>query len=142
MSKAALLALADRVPALTGPCRETDAEIAVVALGWIVRLPRYEGDDVAYGYPDGDGAVFPGNGGGDRLVREFTASLDAAMKLAPEGWRIVSLGDRTLSFQVILSRGTAEFSRGEPVFGYAATPALALTAAALRAIAAEMPEGD
>ena len=128
MSKAAFLALADRVQALTGPCREIDERIGM-AIG-LKRTMRVGHECL----------------GTDRVVPvmcpHYTASLDAAMTLAPEGWRIVSLGDRTLSFQVILSRGTAEFSRGEPVFGYAATPALALTAAALRAIAAQMTEGD
>lgn len=81
MNRDELLALADRVEALTGPDREVDAAIAVAALGWFTIPPRYEGDKVGYGYIDADGVrVHPGHGG-DQMVPRLTASLDAAMTL-------------------------------------------------------------
>lgn len=60
MDKDALLALADRVEALTGPDREVDAAI------WCEL--------------NGEMAVLTPN------LSYYTASLDAAMTLVPEGW--------------------------------------------------------
>jgi hypothetical protein len=129
MNAADLIALADRVEALTGVCRETDAEIAVKALGWVTRPPRYEGDYVAYGYMHAEGfLMFPGNGGGDSMVRRYTASIDAAMSLVPDG----------ATFQVT-RRVPGEGCCADIDMEWhanAATPSLALTAAALRARAA------
>jgi hypothetical protein len=103
MSKAALLALADRVQALAGPCRETDAEIAL-ALG------MYDRPEELGSFVDLAEAVV-GGGGQTWAPPEFTASLDAAISLYPE------LPDTVPS-----------------------CPRKA-TAAALRAIAAQMPDG-
>jgi hypothetical protein len=127
----ALMAVAARVEALTGPCRETDAEIAVAALGWITRPPRYDGDDISYGYVNKGLLVLPGNGAGNCLVPEFTASLDAAMTLA-KGRQVRLL---------ISEDGIASALVGDNA-STAATPALALTAAALRAIAAQEQTND
>jgi hypothetical protein len=106
MSKAAILALADRVQALTGPCRETDAQVRV----------SIERDKTAEYFANDDGSVSAYANGRkvDRLIsRSYTASLDAAISLYPE------LPDTVPS-----------------------CPRKA-TSAALRAIAAQMPdEGD
>jgi hypothetical protein len=130
-----LLALAERVMALTGPCRETDAHIAVAI--------RY--------FPKGVGFVWQaelranspetgrvecctniGTGGPHYAAPAFTASLDAAMTLAPDGydWAVFHTnGGLTMH---------AWCGNREDVF--ADTPALALCAAALLARAA-MEEG-
>lgn len=111
MSRDELLALAERVMALTGPDREADARIA-----------------------------------GKAYAPAYTASIDAAMTLVPEGWNWMA-GERNQG----LCRAYVE--NDKPAFvGFssqknpkriwhevtAATPALALTAAALLARA----EGD
>lgn len=68
-----LASLADRVEALSGPCRETDADIAeacgLAPDGWM----RVKG-----GWIHREGV-------GSRSAPKFTASLDAAMSLVPEG---------------------------------------------------------
>ncbi len=119
-----LMALADRVEALTGPCRETDVAVSK-AVG------RHIG------------------------IRKYTASLDAAMALVPDG-HVMSLnstsddekrryrGDVPIADWVAMlikqeHCGYKIDFRGHCRHGYAATPALALTAAALRAIAADQP---
>jgi hypothetical protein len=122
MDRGELLALAERCEAATGPDRELDGDI-FCALG---HAPFIEGAYCAYRSP------------------AYTASLDAAMTLVPEGWRWMA-GHREFSH----ARGYVE--NGGPAFvgvgtrrnpnrlwfeTTAATPALALTAAALRARAA------
>lgn len=133
-----LLALAELVEALTGPDREVDAEIAI-ALGWNdVRYDRLHGNywehQVGDEYEVG------------RVIPEWTASLDAAMTLVP--------AECLFATRTVWDRGNmggfASVSRyelaepGNMLKRYwmdehqtvAATPALALTAAALRALAA------
>ena len=99
-NKSALLELASRIDAATGPDRELDLAIAL-AVG-----------DETWAEPD-------------RAKLYYTASLDAAMSLVPEGliWLV--------QYRI---RVYAEVGR---CFATAATPSLALTAAALRAIAKE-----
>jgi hypothetical protein len=85
---------------------------------------------------------------GNYSYRPFTASLDAAMTLVPDGmlWMLTNggLADRS---QPNLNRATAICGPWESTNHEAypkveaATPALALTAAALRARAATPPEG-
>jgi len=131
--------LAARVEALTGPCRETDAEIAPLA-GFYIGHIRSLGD--VWMNTEGDVWDLPA----------FTASLDAAMSLVPRGW-IVSLlryfnGDGEYWSRAILTdsftvgRGrdpeeerSVQSSIGEKRAGDDPTPR-ALTAAALRARAA------
>lgn len=73
--------------------------------------------------------------------RAYTASLDAAMMLVPEGWS-VGIHQQDSGWVVELRRGyntsysTVVFSETRPS-KRAATPALALCAASLRAIAQE-----
>ena len=66
----ALLDLAAKVEALTGPCGETDVEIAV-ALGWTI------GNRIYVKAPDGTARG---------ILPNWTASLDAAMTLALPGF--------------------------------------------------------
>jgi hypothetical protein len=72
--------------------------------------------------------------------RSYTASLDAAMTLVPEGWgvNLNTPGDFHGTPQVRLKHPERNpYGDGEPMRGSAATPALALCAAALRARAAQ-----
>lgn len=116
----ALLALADRVEALAGPDREVDAIIQ-----------RALGDDTTgHWFADRNGAWVT-----DALAPIYTASLDAAMTLAPNAYR-VRLGrledGRGSAWVYPPTAGPAdEWAR------LAATPALALCAASLRALAGE-----
>lgn len=109
--------LADRIEALTGPDREVDAEIARTVYADNCRNPDWE-----CGY-----------------VLAYTASLDAAMTLVPTKpfpelrpgewwWSVDSLGcDAHVAYENH-DAGIPEYSAS------AATPALALCAAALRAL--------
>lgn len=104
-----LEALAARVEALAGPCREVDAEIA----GTEVSTAMWHDEDES---------------------PSFTASLDAATTLVPSEafWSITMSADRR--FHACCQR------TGPLDWREAATPALALTAAALRARATQKKE--
>jgi hypothetical protein len=122
--------LAERIEALEGPCREMDAEI-FKAVG--APLPKAAfGMDIEL-QPDpnsASGFVMPV---GELQVRyecpQYTASLDAAMTLVPEGWNWLVGTDAGVGFQSALLRHGEE----APIEAIAATPALALCAAAIRA---------
>jgi hypothetical protein len=122
-----LIALAERVEALTGPDRGVDARICI-ALG----LSK---DNVMVGV---DGwCINSGINPNPYRSPTYTASLDAAMSLVPEGYDCVHGWDypnRAIRVLFMDDDGDRLFR------GRAATPALALTAAALRAIA--QIEGD
>jgi hypothetical protein len=118
-TKAELLALAERVEALTGPCRETDAHISLVAInngktGSFANADKWIEAALQFHWS----------------VAHYTASLDAAMTLVPEGWHtyFASEDRHSLRWSWALRGGY-----GVTVASPAATPALALTAAALRA---------
>lgn len=121
---AALGALADRVEALEGPDREVDAEIAVHIFG--ADAVRKGG----VGWPEGALVVpcYPGW----RLLPNYTASIDAAATLVPEnaGW-CISVNGRVMGKAI---QPQAHVLHNGSKFISAATPALALCAAALRAI--------
>lgn len=104
-----LIALALRVEALTGPCRETDHAI-YAALNPDSPLPE-------------GGRLLP-------WAHCFTDSLDAAMTLVPEGCRFVVSTEEPGPWAWVGVSGE------DTVATMAASPALALTAAALRARAA------
>lgn len=112
---AELIALAERVEALTGPCRETDAEIAQAV---------------------GRGPTGFAQGGGKHWVTwpAFTRSLDAAMSLRLDGYRMsiaIGCGPEEVA--------TAMSPQGEwKAQGKANTTANAITAAWLRARAAQV----
>jgi hypothetical protein len=110
--------LAERCEAATRPDRELDAEIALatgavkVINGW-----RYNSANRA------------------REVEHFTASLDAAITLVPDGcdWLINTRG---IFAQVWERKAVGD---GSWEARTAATPALAMCAAALRALATDDP---
>ena len=110
-----LLALASRVEAATGADRGLDSEIHHAKCG---------------GVGTGSYGTEP----------RYTASLDDAMSLVPSGcseWNVESWSAPG-AIQPAHVRATAWVSGAARV--YAATPALALTAAALRAIAWSMTD--
>jgi len=125
--KRELLALAARVEAATGADRELDFWISV-RLGTTATDTdeAYQEDIDALGI---DGMDIP---------HAYTASLDAALSLVPSGWVCTHayFNDQRAVFNF------TKWRDGNPMYasGVALTPALALTAAALRAIAERMPE--
>lgn len=127
--KATLLALAERVEALTGPDASTNADILR-----------------AFGWTSGNGgiAVRP-DGSLSSWVPDYLGSLDATMTLVPEGclFHVRSLWDGPETWGYAHVHTYAEDAEDcdgkrhlDDYVGNAATPALALTAAALRAHAA------
>jgi hypothetical protein len=132
MTPTELRALADRVEALTGPDREIDAEIGM-AMG--LKNTMRVGHECL---------------GTDRVVPvrcpAYSASLDAALTLVPGGWPSVQIGttDDGRGYAGI-AKGYGQMMAEVPEEGYAscedaASMAIALTAAALRAHAAMMEE--
>lgn len=143
-----LMELASRVEAGEGPDRELDADIQDA-----VRLGGYKADrDGCSGNlcgtmtrmaADGDGVEW-------KPLPAFTASLDAAMSLVSEGWRIwtadFSIEGRFVWMLcgpkltwITLEDGSREGGDDWYQSGVASSPALALTAAALHARATKEP---
>lgn len=128
----ALTELATRVEALDGApdyFNPINEEI-VKAIGW--RFVR-EGHPIGCVWyrPDGRASCVP----------NFTGSLDAALSLVPEGWS-TGLGDLHGYAPPIWRAHLRDHNNPNParrqwIEGHAATPALTLTAAALRALAAQ-----
>ena len=114
--------LAGRVEAATGPDRELDAAIAN-----------------AVGAEHGQKSGWSNGENGDYFVIDecaprYTASIDAALTLVPDGWSVLSAWNPTGRCKCDLSDGPMDGQNrtwigSEPC----PTPALALTAAALRA---------
>jgi hypothetical protein len=118
-----LIELADRCEKATGPDRELDAQI------WLASEPRTEGavpDENCAGWVRRDGWAF-----GCAKAPDYTASLDAAMTLVPEGYDWV-IGRTNGGLTIHAEVG----GRGDEYMRFGSTPALALCAAALRARAA------
>ena len=127
MDKAQILALADRVEALTGPDRGVDEAIfeALFPRGGFDNIPeamRYVPTHI------------------QTIVPRFTASLDAAMTLVPEGVGGEPLMTKIMNVPFATRRPPANCEIIDTLTGRgwtaeAAIPALALTAASLRAMA-------
>ena len=127
MAADTLTALAERVEGLTGPCRETDKAIAL-ALGWTTEAPPRDSDRPMphlWVGPDGSREM--------ASPPHWTGSLDAVVALIerelPGALWYVDRGP------VRPMAGLQAAGDGPPWFFYAATPALALLAATLRALA-------
>ena len=125
--RATLEALLARVLEGTGPDRELDADIAR-ALGW---KPLYR-DDYSKWWPPS--AVEDARERKRSILHHptqplpmFTASLDAALTLVPEGWTWARFHSGVFECAMLDDR-RALFERGD-----AATPARALIAACLKA---------
>ncbi|HEX8418550.1 MAG TPA: hypothetical protein VF638_00900 [Sphingomonas sp.] len=125
-----LLELADRVEALVTSDRALDAEIAYV-ICW--RWDDWEEGDICIEDRPLEYVVnstLNSNNSIWKYLPAYTASLDAALTLVPEtvvGWRMDMGGKRAV---VRLAIG----ANPETPEAWARTPALALTAASLRAI--------
>jgi hypothetical protein len=131
-----LLELAERCEAATGPDREIDEAIVLTALGW-KRADYKRGGSTIRAWDNGEYRQ-------ERTPDFYTASLDAAMQLVPEGF------DWAIGYDGLaaddLPCGNWAWCRNEyQPHDYAddlivaATPALALCAAALRARAHTTP---
>lgn len=139
-----LLELAARCEQATGPDHMLDAEIAIAALGWR-EIPSPDGDWRSFESPAGARANIQRKDGVPVFdygpLAFFTTSLDAAMTLLPEAeagysatfWRVGNDGEggdpSDFKAEVLCcSQLTSRQSKA-----VAATPALAICAAALRA---------
>lgn len=123
-----LRALADRVEKLEAPDREGQEELAK-ALGY--KPERNHPDPRGWHSPDGYYC---------EELPDWLASLDAAMTLVPEGWAIDSIKEGEVGSWYVNIRPRNWVSGWW--YGKGASPALALTAAALRAQAAMMETSD
>lgn len=124
----ALLSLAARVEALSGPDLIVD-ELILLATGWTLERAKGLGERATLVDPDGKRTA---HRQGDGWFNP-TASLDAAMMLVPEGlsWLIGSGDDLGPPHAWVGDQSDQPKGIG------AATPALALCAAALRAKAGQ-----
>lgn len=122
-----LIELAERCEAATGADTKLEREIAE-ALGWRhVRNKGPESEWFPYVWVAPDGKC-----DADETYPDYTASIDAALTLVPEGWNWqVGKGNHCWS---AVYQGAPPSMRVDPI---AATPALAICAAALRARAAQ-----
>lgn len=128
----ALLELAARVEAATGPSRELDEAIAL-ALGWApVPNPTHAGGAVGrWTKPDGSSTGHEG-------PPYWSASLDAAMRLADEEWETAVLWnrDKREAWAAVGPNAVAGYPLAEAKakgLNAADTQARAFTAACLRA---------
>lgn len=140
-----LLALGERVAMACGPDREIDCRVWLVVgdvLGSTEYSPRnplpMKPSCISNGrwmgsalekYPDDISGIAR-----SWRVPLFTSSLDAAMALVPEGWSRSTSNENGYEEVTLNNHGLKRTA-----WAHAATPALALTAAALRAHAAQEP---
>ncbi|WP_066795245.1 hypothetical protein [Sphingomonas soli] len=141
-NRAELLALAERVEAATGSDRELDRDIMLAAVPCDRAPFRYwmpMNENTGHGAVDIERVYYGPHCAQAVAVPAYTASIDAAMMLVPEGWftRLATEDRHSHSWRWELRGGF-----GLNVGSRAATPALALTAAALRARAAELGEAQ
>lgn len=133
MTRDELLALAQKVAMATGPDRELDGAIAR-SRGWT--FEKMKGDARPYFRKPGATAYYMRSD-----APTFTASIDAALTLVPAGcWAEGALGRHDCTRSALEIHAPMTY---DPLgHAEAATPALALTAAALRAQAAMMEGRD
>ena len=126
--KMELRALADRCEQATGADREIDRALCPLVSIRVVD----EGHPLGVCYYDKNRHGIP--------LPHFTYSIDAAIRLVPEGWLLANLSQTDAGFWwAELRKGyITSYSAVAMTSHYrAATPALALTAACLRALAAQ-----
>ena len=117
--------LAERCEQAAGPDRELDEAIVLTALGW-KRADYKRGGRTIRAWDNGEYRQ-------ERAPDFYTASLDAAMTLVPDGISVrLFVHPDESHCDIYQSHQAKEMGEAEQ----AATPALALCAAALRAIAA------
>lgn len=141
-----LLSLADRVEAASGPDRELDGEIDRLLHNRPKDGDYCEKENALWRVKDAWSGLLVRTDGfarGSFCAREYTASLDAALTLVPEGvaWTLDG-GNPSCYDSASLGPIPASGELLNPLwFGNAATPALALAAASLRAIAHQKDKG-
>lgn len=154
MTKDGIIALAERVERLDGADREVDLKIHQHGCGKTFRWSVFGG-----AFPDQREIaveVLPEPFASDHYwfkraeiikIPAYTASLDAAMGLVPEGWNSAAGQKADHGWAYINNRqphfigvGTRRNPERIWIECNAETPAIALTAAALRAIAASMED--
>lgn len=125
-----ILELAERCEKATGPDRELDC--LIFEAQHLLLMPNHRG--MIDGEPTGEYYSPDGNQLPERAPR-YTASIDASLTLVPQGFAS-AVG--TMAFEGSASKpwGCYWEPNGKPHTFEAATPALALCAAALRALAA------
>ena len=123
--------LSDQVEAATGPDRELDRAI-IDAISTDYNFgTRSSGLTYGKAWDQCPYEEWTVDGGVVGHAPDYTASIDAAMTLVPEGWQMIDGQDVPERSFRRLTLNKGGFS---PYFqGLAATPALALCAAALRA---------
>jgi hypothetical protein len=137
-----LMGLAERCEQATGPDRELDCRVAAAV------HPSMAGEFRVVGPPTFDEPrYFSGQEGMDWIGYDllnnapaYTASLDAAMALIPDGegeWPFVTYKSMNPDNPKQTHQWSIWLSGTRMVKAKAATPALALTAASLRAIASK-----
>lgn len=128
-----MLALAERVEALTGPDRLIDAEIACAVKFRNLRPARPDDFDGKFGYSPGNIKVEDGF----LMAASYTRSLDDAASLVPDAhdWSLHVDNGEAIAGCMPASPEGCDLAN---IVG--ATPALALCAAALRAMASR--EGE
>lgn len=119
--------LIERLEKAEGPDRELDYAIEAVMHPWLAEgsYRRLAGDN-------GWHSPTPPIKGGDKIAsaRDFTASLDAALTLVPEGrWWVLNSGVQSGAARAQVDAGTA----WQSYEAHGATPAIATCIAALRA---------
>jgi hypothetical protein len=136
-----LLELADRCEKATGPDRELDCEIVVAVGGGEIVWKQANYTMEAYPAHRVPSANHLG-GFANEPVPAFSASLDAAMQLVPEGyvWGAGSWGNPDTEGPWAWCATKQDSKDNDLDYGKATTPALALCAAALRAQAQESGE--
>ena len=134
-NRSTLEALLARVLKGSGPDRELDAEIAL-AFGIVAQ----RGGNCFYGHKHYSVMVldrdYYDHDGNAPELPNFTASLDAALTLVPERWKVASLGEspeRANSWTVWLRHRRDETELLGVMVNHAATPARALIAACIKA---------
>lgn len=129
----ALLELADRCEKAVGPDREIDCLI----FEWLNSAYTPAKRGMYYGEPTGVYFEYVGDGEKDEVAHAgiYTASLDAAMTLVPEGWDWLREAHNEMRVYPTALYGRLDYA-GQDRLGANELPALALTAAALRARAA------
>jgi len=123
-----MLELADACEKATGPDRELDARIACAVKFRDLRPARPDDFDGKYGFSPGNIKVETGFLMADR----YTASIDAALTLVPDGYEWLLEGEET-ERHYPPSPWLYKAEVGSIATGEGSTPALALCAAALRA---------
>ena len=134
-----LLALADRTEKATGPDRELDVEIWLAVNHPDYRFPCPVLNRVPSDYQEALSRHRWDGGGGHYAWLSPTTSLDAAMSLVPEGWDWMRWSPGSM---VVIRPHANGKMFADTIEAKAATPALALCAAALRARATLDLDGE